>query len=45
MISSILDLVFLPFTFEPVILACSFVLVVGVFGLVRRFLIRDFSFR
>lgn len=45
MITSIFDMVFLVFSFEPVLVCCGMVLVVSLFGLIRRFLTGNFSFK
>lgn len=45
MLDQIFSLVFYPFQLDPVLYCCGFSLVLGIFGLVRRFIIGDFDFK
>ena len=43
LISSLFDIVFLPFSFSPVRMCCCMIFVVAILGLIRRFFNRDFA--
>lgn len=45
MLDALFSLVFLPFSFEPVLYCCAFSLLLAVFGLVRRFITGNYEFK
>lgn len=45
MLDQIFSIVFYPFALDPVLYCCGFSLVLGILGIIRRFVVGDYSFK